>query len=157
MKSKWLLQLADLLDKLPRRQFNYNHFVNDNWNGKASLCGTAACAGGWATTMRPVRRMGLRLQLHPYHFSQPNSAVHIVPTAANGLTKQDIICKGIDRSFHALGYVFDISGTEAQYLFLPNRCFGGDLPISPLSHATPKQVARHIRRFVEWKQPQVVA
>jgi hypothetical protein len=152
MKDKWLLRLADdILQKLPNEQFDYFTFVGEDWKGKADLsCNTTACAGGWASTMRPLRRMGLRLVKRYYDGA---GSMAIVPTAQNCLTQADIDNRKLDSSFNALAYIFDINMGEARYLFSPNSSLDGTgLPISPKGRATPRQVAAHIRQFVQYKK-----
>lgn len=57
-----LLRLANFLDIVPRKQFDYAVIVGENWKGKSDLsCGTQACAMGWAGSMPFFRRLGLRL------------------------------------------------------------------------------------------------
>lgn len=61
--NRRLLKLAAFLRKLPRKRFNYESWVGEDWQGAPSLsCGTTACALGWATTMPIFRRLGLRLE-----------------------------------------------------------------------------------------------
>jgi hypothetical protein len=60
--NRRLLKLAAFLRTLPRRRFNYGHWVGDDWAGAQDLsCGTTACALGWAATMPTFRRLGLSL------------------------------------------------------------------------------------------------
>src|SRR5688572_7294928 len=57
-----LLRLAELLEALPRKRFNFTSWVGDDWRGASDLsCGTTACALGWATTIPSLRRAGLRM------------------------------------------------------------------------------------------------
>ena len=48
--------------------------------------------------------------------------------------------------------VFGLAYHEFSYLFYPGE-YGGEfkLPVGPDEQATPKQVAKHIRRFVKYK------
>lgn len=127
-----LTKLAELLEKLPRKRFNYGHWVGDDWKGKPDLsCGTTACALGWATTIPAFRRLGLHLS---------GSAVRLRPYYLEGVL--------------AAQKVFLLSYDEASYLFHPDMMLSADLcmPPAPSSDTTPKQVARHIRRFLSWKE-----
>ena len=115
-----LLKLAAFLRTVPRKRFDYNVFVGDDWNGAQNLsCGTKACAMGWAATMPAFRRLGLYLDRN----GQP-----IIDTPEHSL---DVF--GIARE------LFAVSLEDARWLFFPS-----DDEID----ATPKQVARKIERFV---------
>lgn len=146
-KTKWpggklLLELADLLYGLKRKRFYYGTFVGDDWGGKANLsCGTTACALGWATTMPKLRKKGLRLNRDEF-------AWHGGYVEMNGLD-------GAGAATEA----FDVGYEDACYLFYPETRHSSSisLPVSPKEKATPKQVAKHIRRFVAWKQKQLEA
>jgi hypothetical protein len=60
--NRRLLKLAELLESLPPERFDFSQYVGDDYSGKsAQLCGSTACALGWATTMPNLRRLGLRL------------------------------------------------------------------------------------------------
>lgn len=50
--KKRLLKLADFLDKLPNKKFNYGFWLSD------SGCGTVGCSLGWACTMDAFKRLG---------------------------------------------------------------------------------------------------
>lgn len=63
--AKRLLKLADFLEKLPRKRFDYATWVGDTWDGtplQSESCGTTACALGWAATMPLFRRLGASLK-----------------------------------------------------------------------------------------------
>ena len=156
MNTRLLLKLADLLEKLPAKRFDYSRWVGRDWAGASDLsCGTVACALGWATTMPALRRRGLRLS--EWH------NVILVPTAMNGLNKAQIVEEDLDDAFTVGAYAFDLTLNESTYLFAPERVGLWDekrkerLPYSPPGNAKPKTVAKHIRRFVAWKQKQKAA
>lgn len=107
-----LLKLADYLDTVPAKLFDYN-----DW-GRAEPCGTVACALGHAVE-GPFRRFGYRLNSNetaPY-------------------------CIVVNRSGQYAAYqaIEELFGEEAANLFYP---------VEGEERATPKQVARKIRRFV---------
>ncbi len=56
--AKRLLKLADFLDALPRKRFDFTEWSSDSDLHK---CGTTACSLGWATAIPSFRRLGLRL------------------------------------------------------------------------------------------------
>lgn len=126
MKKRRLLSLANLLEKLPRKRFNFHQWVSHDWDGVTPLthkrCDIAACAGGWATTIPSLRRAGLAL----------NESGEIV------LRGGGKACIAI--GLRALMVVFAISYHDALGIFFPDCVLPG--------FATPKQVAKYIRRFV---------
>jgi hypothetical protein len=143
-----LLALADLLQKLPPKRFDYSHWVGDNWKGSADLsCGTTACAFGWATTMPSLRRLGLMLK--------SDSRCDI-----GGEVRLNRNGKFLTTEKAALE-VFGLSYGEFEYLFVPYS--GRELTTYKLSesylgdHATAKEVAAHIRKFVNAKYNRAVA
>ena len=143
--KKRLLALADFLDRLPAKRFQYNYwFHNDITNPDTNpypdggpinalkhFCGTTACALGWATTMPRFRRLGLHWQ-------------HLTPRIPDN-----------DNVFGSAAVIFGISSHEAMYLFSPNypayAAYGLErkgLPeSSPGAEASAKEVARHLRTF----------
>jgi hypothetical protein len=130
MKSKWLLELADLLDGLPPKRFNFNSWVGSSWRGAPDLsCGTTACALGWATT---IKKFGLVLRRSSCGSGYVELAQHKEVTAHPGL-----------RSLQAACIAFDLTSIEAEFLFLPDE-WGNGLS----SFATSRMLARHIRDFV---------
>lgn len=130
-----LLKLADFLEKLPRKRFDYGRWVGVDWDGKPDLsCGTTACALGWATTIPSFRRLGLRLR-------KLGGTVSVVE-----LENDD----GQETHWSAAAMnVFGLDANEAFYLFLPGFGLAGMKYHSPRHDATAKQVAKHIRRFVK--------
>jgi hypothetical protein len=121
VNHKRLLKLADFLETVPRKRFDFTKWVGLDWKGKADLsCGTSACAIGWATTIPSFRKLGLKLSLND----------------AGGTP----VFNG-DFGSDAVAHFFDISILDAEFLFFPLYNDLGD-------KATPKQVAKHIREFV---------
>jgi len=144
-----LLALADLLQKLPPKRFDYSHWVGDNWKGSADLsCGTTACAFGWATTMPSLRRLGLMLK--PDHRNELGGEVKLKRKSGKFLSTE-----------RAALEVFGLSYGEFEYLFVPysgRELTAYKLPESYLGDlASAKQVAAHIRKFVNAKYNRAVA
>jgi hypothetical protein len=150
IQYKRLLKLADFLDKLPRKKFDFTTWVNKfTWGGKADLsCGTTACAMGWATTIPAFRKLGLRLTETGQVCLMPGA-----PPVANSRARAGR--RGPRDGITSAMVLFEILYEEADALFLPegNGCWI-DLQrfVAPPATATPKQVAKHIRRFVELKR-----
>lgn len=95
--NRRLLKLADKLDTVPRKQFDYSAWVGDDWKGAPDLsCGTTACALGWATTIPSFRRLGLKLN-----------------------TDWNEVTMGEYRNFYAAALLFELSERDAMYLFAP--------------------------------------
>lgn len=129
-----LLKLANFLDKLPRKRFCYSTWVGADWEGNQDLsCGTTACALGWAATMPEFRRLGLNLKSDNYFCNYVS------------LKKKN---KEVAIDLDAASEVFGLGMVEAEYLFCPEHD-DGDGNYSPGDNATPKQVAKHIRKFVK--------
>jgi hypothetical protein len=120
-----LLKLAELLEKLPRKRFDFAHWAGPDWKGAADLsCGTKACALGWATTLPSIRRLGIRLELVPYR---------------SGRNVTTVVCP-FGGPYQAGELAFGLSAADFECLFTP---WGNGL-----GRPTPKQVAKHIRKFV---------
>jgi hypothetical protein len=97
MRADLLLLLADRLDEVPVKQFFYGSWVGSDWGGKADLsCGTTACAGGWATTIPALRKLGLVLD-------------------GGGIRFHKVW------GFDAMALVFEIDRHEALHLFMPRE------------------------------------
>lgn len=157
--AKRLLKLADFLDTVPRRAFNFRSITRVKHKhikryGFASFedvseedlranvkshsykeCETTACALGYCSVIPSFRRLGLRL------------------------VDGDVVLAGDDTlaNFGVARMIFSISSDEAMLLFNP-----GDMAceyvedkylndrIHPLpGTATAKQVANNIRKFVK--------
>ena len=136
-----LLKLADFLDKLPEQRFDYSRWVGASWQGDQSLsCGTTACALGWACTMPEFQELGLRLVKEPGHLAYPARGGD-----EGGVTSTD----------RAAEHVFGLTGSETTFLFRPaaaDLC-PEEWGEAPGDTASAKEVAEHIRRFVEWASP----
>jgi hypothetical protein len=127
-----LLKLADFLEALPRKRFNYDRWVGMDWQGALDLsCGTTACALGWAATMPAFRRAGLILN--------------------RDCVGNEVTLKHDPGTYPAAAAaeVFGLLEREAYFLFYPSYpSWSNGERQSPDRNSTPKQVARHIRRFV---------
>lgn len=122
--NKDLLRLADFLDTLPSKRFDFNTWVGDDWKGKPDLsCGTTACALGWAATIPAFRKRGLRL------------------TMRGGYA--DVLYENYTWSLNSGAAFFNLSLKEARHLFTNDGMYNG-LNLDP----SAKQVAHHIRKFV---------
>lgn len=148
-----ILLLADFLEQLPPKRFNFSTWVGYDWGGREDLlCGTTACGLGWATTIPEFRTLGLRLM----KFDKPGAAPHpqlvddpeTEPSFAWAST-----CK-------ATKHVFGLTIDETEYLFTPmseeeeldedNRDPDAQGEDGRLSEwASPKRLARHLREFVK--------
>lgn len=136
MRSDLLLQLADFLEQLPPERFHFGYWARWDVPGQSEdkldlECGCSGCAGGWAGYLWPNE---IR-----------TTAVEPTPTIVD-----DPSIQGID----ALAYFFDISCTQASYLFLPPREWPTSLHLIEKQcrlpkHATARLVATRIRTFVE--------
>lgn len=117
-----LLKLADFLDKLPRRLFDYTDYGMDNDSGKLANCKTAACAWGWAPSVPSIRRAGLK-----WRKGFPSTLLE----------------GEVEPLEESAAKVFGLNDEEATYLFLSG--------LDALRRA-PKGVAKKIRNFVKLHQ-----
>lgn len=145
--NRRLLKLAALLEKLPRERFDYGVYAD--WKGAPDLsCGTTACAIGWATTMPEFRKLGLRLA----RTRTSNSfGSHVSVAVPRGGSNSDAPSAGTS--------IFSLDENEWDYLFMPDSALydgrGYEVrPEGPDNDATAKRVARHIRRFVAYREKQ---
>lgn len=141
-----LLLLAEHLEKLPNKRFDFRHWVGPDWNGDANLCNTTACALGHATTIPELADAGLILvKCHSYRHGG------LVCLRQNMEVPEFDIdnISSLDAAMHVFGLTMD----EAEYLFLPaSECMIDMWGVEGLeADATPKQVANHIRFFVDKK------
>ncbi len=135
-----LLLLADFLEKLPPERFDFNRWVGWNWRGAPDIsCGASACALGWATTIPELHEAGLRLSIDRV---EGIGVIHLA---------SDVDFEFSDGPPRASRVVFGLSSREHERLFLPYT--GIDDENGRLSReASAKQVADHIRQFVEAAQ-----
>jgi hypothetical protein len=118
VNTRRLLALADFLDKLPRKNFDWG-VVHEQQE-----CGTVACAIGWAPSVPCLRGK--------IFISTDGSLSMPVPAAGN------YRCS----IYEAAEKVFGLDCLQSDFLF------GGYADGALQSDATAKQVARHIRKFV---------
>lgn len=109
MQKKRLLKLAELLDKVPKKNFDMRRFRYEN------ECGTVCCAAGHAMLDPWFIKRGL-------HQGTQIS----VPQYGNFYANESLM------------EFFGISWLQVCYLFAPGKV-----------GATPKTVAKNIRKFVE--------
>lgn len=147
--AKRLLKLADFLDKLPKAKFDFSQIA---YRGDKSMlealratrarCGTVACAIGWMPAVFP--------KLTAWVSDSDRDAADI--SLIVGLRGDNSSYATIS-SFETAQVVFGLSQEESEFLFAP---FGHDFDKDENNHlaydATPKQIARHIRKFVRDKQ-----
>jgi hypothetical protein len=119
-----LFVLADFLDTVPEKDFDFSIWADTQEKHLTPGCGTAACAMGWATAIPSFRRAGL-------HLENDKTDCMTVP-----------VFRGERGVFAAIG-MFGLTRPEARYLF--TACGSNNLT----HDATPKKVAAHIRRFAK--------
>lgn len=121
-----LESLANLLDKVPRSQFDYNHWSTGE-KDKEHPCGTSACALGWATQLQYAKRV---------------AKVKLAPWGNAFLTENGYEISAREAAFRIFDGELSSSG---DYDDTFSKLFH---PRDGESNATAKQVARKIRRFV---------
>jgi len=116
-----LLMLADLLDTVPKEQFDLSCWAHKPKGKRIGGCGTTACAVGWATTHPGFKKAGLRLKKRERHTAVPEYKGHVSWAAVTAFFGVDL---------RQAGLLF----MSAQY---PRGCY-----------TTPAEVAKRIREFV---------
>ena len=138
MKKRRLLKLADFLDTVPRNKFDIGRWFSPVGEGAVfpvgeipvvGACNTTACAAGWATTIPTFKRAGLHLEpSERYGVDGETGLVVMIPAYGDLRTQL------------ALEAFFGLPGRLAEFIFMPIGYRNG--------YATPKEVAKKIRRVV---------
>ena len=118
-----LLKLADFLEALrptKEKTFSMDYWSMSYRDDEGNICKTSACACGWATTIPSFRRAGLHLFRR-----QGNDGARLHYERRSG--------------FGAAMEFFGLNLKECYLLFSPED----------YEDATPKMVARRIRRFIK--------
>lgn len=131
MNTSRLLKLADYLDVLPEKQFDFSR-VSDSTGedeSKDYSCGSVGCAVGHTPYIWPelVKFNGLNLSL--LNNSYEETFVNYLNVAM---------------------FLFDLDLDDSMFLFSPPGKKEGDGRLS--SNATPKQVSDRIRQFIEQRK-----
>ena len=124
-----LLKLADFLDNLPRKQFNFGDVV-EKFDEKKN-CGTICCAVGWCPTVFP-RQWNWITEYGDFYVRTKGSKT--------GDWTKDA------EEFFGIGYA------DVTNLFFPNSEIPWARNTRLRNNATPKQVAKSIRQFLTWKE-----
>lgn len=136
-QAKLLVALAKKLESLPRERFYYGSFCDSEWDAE-HLCGTTACALGWAGTMPVFQRRGLLLGEDEY------GSPRLFTKGLRGIGP-----------WEAAATILGLTTEEVDFLFEPSYPLdarpGRPRWMSPGSDASAKEVAKHIRRFVKFK------
>lgn len=151
--ERLLLLIADKLDvvyaTMSGKRFNFANWVGLDWLGHEDLsCGTSACAIGWGSTIPEIRDLGLRIFQSESHFGTFSSIGILHPDGTTSRNIEDVAA------------LFDLDMDEFDYLFVPadqqdeemvDECEAEYGSRTPNKDATAKEVADHIRSFVEHK------
>lgn len=149
--NKRLLKLAEFLDRLPPKRFDYSIWVGEDWQGAQDLsCGTTGCALGWAAAMPEFQKLGVKLVGQSLMSVQLEEAVRAEaerrpPNLTECMAWAKVIWpdKKCSESFDTAAELFGLEGYEATDLFTPE---------SNEYKATPKYVAKKIRKFVKGRK-----
>lgn len=138
--------LADYLDTVPKKKFNFSIFANKSLSAD-NECGATGCALGWACTMPRFQRMGLQLVIDGYDGTSDNRRPNYAPI----ITKDG---KTVATYFETAEQIFGITTNEAEGLFMPDGAADWQKNRwGPPGKASAKQVASNIRKFIKWKWP----
>jgi hypothetical protein len=138
-----LLKLAAFLDKLPSKAFDYCVIVRGDEapDPRDPDCGSTACAIGWMPKALP--RLAKWEHLSQYASEDSDLAWEVIPRGDAEAPVFDARRRSYGRpSFATAGHVFGLDADTTEYLFNPAQ---NDLD----SDAHPRDVARHIRQWVE--------
>lgn len=134
--KKRLLKLAAFLDKLPRKKFNFASWVSGV--SPEHPCGTAACAVGYCPVVFPKDWKYTKLKIDLVTFD--GKELYTSKPALKGRSN--------DYPEYLAAKYFGISNEDAYGLFV----HGPDPLATPSYKITPKQIARHIRKFLKEKE-----
>lgn len=148
--AKRLLHLADVLDDLPRKDFDICNFMRPS---KKSLCGSAGCALGWATTIPEFRRAGLKLVDYLPVF---------IPTSPAEAARCDQRCQETWKEpappafqgYAAGTFFFGLTHEEVDSVFDPNG-YPEVFETDSNRTVTPKMAAKKIRAVVKKHHPEL--
>jgi len=140
MNKKRLLKLADFLDSLSKQKFDFGCVANqygkpmkEALKAGKHACGTVACAIGWTPAVFP--RLVKWVNEWTYGDDIKNATELTVQVKESGAN-----------SYIRVGEeLFDLTWYESYNLFTPGVLDAGE-------NATPKQVAKQIRKFVKDKE-----
>jgi hypothetical protein len=136
-----LTKLALFLLALPDpKAFNYGTWFEGTSDelkgakcGDPNICGTTACALGWAPSIPSIRKAGLVLEIMSTDLGKVG----------------DVVFKRNGKRYYGTAageQAFGLNPEEASFLFLPGQKLNGVR--SPDSNSTAKDVAHHILAFV---------
>lgn len=140
--------LANFLDTLPAKRFDFNRWVGEDWKGKPDLsCGTTACGLGWATTMPEFQALGLKLRSdNPLLLS---TAIPATQTVFEKYKKDLVGNRHWRIVVETCAEIFGLNEEETIFLFTPNDIFSDAEEDKKLDmNATPQELANHIRKFL---------
>lgn len=135
--ARRLLVLADFLETVPPERFNFRFILNGGLSVSADPkveCHSTACAIGWMPNVPEFAALGV-------HVDEKGAIVIDGPYNY-----------ALDRSFGTAAKVLSLSVLEVDYLFSPQGLHAYEAPDEwdprPISRASAKEVAVHIRSFV---------
>jgi hypothetical protein len=139
-QMKYLRRLERLAAYVATRKperFNFKTWVGSDWKGAQNLsCGTTACAFGYAPSLPYFRRLGVVLNRDAF-------GSNVLLQGSNG----DLCGLG------AAAKVFNLTEVETSHIFAPytkdstEEGYSKNCTIG--ARATPKQWAKHARRFIQ--------
>lgn len=136
MRKDRLLKLADFLDKLPRKKFDFGCVINGPSPTRKTMdCGSVACGIGWTPAVFPRLVEGYK-----------------IAKEEDGLQHWDVRVKANPRKFNTYfktaAHLFGLDNDTAYALFTPgqqHRIGEGDL----FCDSKPQDLSGLIRRFVK--------
>lgn len=130
-----LEKLYTFLGTVNPKKFNFVSWaVSKSGKPDVNVCGTTACALGWAGSMPEFRKRGLRLEWDTY----AGIAEAEVCLPANDGSGEYFYGEDAGAEF------FGLSFREAWYLFIPDSCAAENMPLN--------EYRRRLRKFIDRKK-----
>ena len=136
-----LLKLANFLDTLPTKKFDFSRVVNNYTEIKSHPCGTVCCAIGWTPNVFPKSWEWRR-----FEYSDYDCDVSVSLKSRNPFNYESWASSS--KEFFGLEY------QEVYHLFAPGEPRPWAYRKSLSDNAKPKTVANSIRKFIQWKESQ---
>lgn len=144
--AKRLLKLAEKLESVPAKKFDMTTWKTETYKGER-LCGTAACALGWACEIPEFRKAGLRAKLDYTDESEEGKLqldYRVTCPSKNAIG-------GVAENRFAGEEFFGLTPGEAYTLFMPETYFG-----TVAGNITRRMVAKRIHELVRKYHPDLL-
>lgn len=153
--ARRMLYLAKFMAKLPKSKLNLSHFC-----ARYHKCGTTACVVGWAGSLRPFQRLGLKWDplVHDaegYVVSGDNRVDFVPKTDLDKIYAKFYEQETGEKPYGSVdagGVFFGLTQDEAHNLFANY----GEYEQGSDDDITPKQIARVLTAIVKKNFPHLL-